>query len=102
MIGFSFASISIQPSSRASGTYTGAKKSSQEDRHLHQRSCLDRPEAHRDAAGPEQPGDVDEKRERVHAEDVDRPAEDVHARDERDDREQPSPVTSQRASAASA
>ena len=59
----------------------------QEDGHLHHRAGLDRPEPHRDARGPEQAGDVDERGEQVHAEDVDPVAADAHPRHECHDRQ---------------
>ena len=65
VVGFTLATACSQPLSSDRGTYTGAKKSSEEDRELHDGPGLHRAQPHRHARGPERSGEVDEERERV-------------------------------------
>src|SRR5581483_10179384 len=59
----------------------------QEHRQLHHRAGLHRPETHRDAACPQEPGAVDEHAERGKPDEVDAGAADGHADDRRHDRQ---------------
>ena len=69
--GLSVATPWIQPSSRFERHVDRREEEDEEDRHLHQRPGLDRPEPHGDPAGPEEPAEVDERRERVEPDEID-------------------------------
>ena len=62
----------------------GREEERQEDRDLHHRPGLHRPEPHRDPAGPQDAGEVHEQRQAVEAEEVDPVTADLHSADERD------------------
>ena len=85
--GLSVATPWIQPLEKVQRHIDGREEEDEEHRHLHERSCLDRPEPHRDPAGPEEPAEVHERRERVEPDQIERSASDVHPEDERDHRE---------------
>ena len=65
-----------------------SEEEKQEHRHLHQRSRLDRAESHRDPGRPEEAAGVDDQREGVEPDHVDRPAAHLHPGSEGDHREQ--------------
>jgi hypothetical protein len=65
----------------------GREEKGEEDRHLHERSGLHRPQPHRDSRGPENRGDVENHAERIEAEEVDWAAADLQAGHDRHDRE---------------
>ena len=85
--GLTEATAWIQPVSRAERHVDGRHEQDQERRHLHHRPGLDRAEAHGDPDGEQGRRDVDQQREAVETEQVDRPAADLHARQQRDGRD---------------
>ena len=78
----------VQPAAQERERHVdGSEEENQEDRQLHHRPGLDRPQPHRNAARPEQRREVEDEPERVEGDQVDAVAPHVHVRDQRDARE---------------
>ena len=99
--GLTVATAWTQPSSRSSGTNTGARNSARKVGVCISGAGLDRAEAQRDARRPHQRREVHAQPEQRHAEQLDDPAVDLHAGGQRDANSSAS-TNSARTSAASA